>query len=104
EESGLIAGGETLEQVGIVRFYFDGSQLFECHIFLAKEWQGEPQETEEMRPAWFSISQLPIGEMWVADGKWVPLVCAGRTIEADVYFNTDGSEVKDFSYTERRFS
>ena len=103
EESGLSASEEALEQVGLVRFYFDGNQLFECHVFLIKDWLGEPYESDEMKPYWFPVSQLPLQEMWVADGKWVPLVLAGKKLEAEVNFNTDGSEVKNFSYQERQF-
>ena len=104
EESGLVVGEEILEQVGLVRFYFDCNQLFECHVFLAREWQGEPRESEEMKPRWFPVSQLPFEEMWVADGKWVPLILAGKKLEAEINFNADGNEVKDFSYQERPFS
>ena len=103
EESGLVVGEEILEQVGLVKFYFDGNQLFECHVFLVREWQGEPLESDEMKPHWFPVSQLPFEKMWVADSKWVPLVLAGRKLEAEVIFNTDGSEVKGFSYQERQF-
>jgi len=103
EESNLFADERTLEQVALVRFYFDGSQLFECHVFLARDWQGEPGESEEMRPRWFSVSQLPFEEMWVADRKWIPLILAGKKLEAEVNFNTNGSEVKNFSYQERQF-
>ena len=103
EESGLSASEEALEQVGLVRFYFDDNQLFECHVFLIRDWRGEPRESDEMKPCWFSVSQLPFEEMWVADGKWIPLVLAGKKLEAEVNFNTDGSEVKNFSYQERQF-
>ena len=104
EESGLVACEEALEQVGLIRFYFDGSQLFECHVFLARAWRGEPLESEEMKPRWFPVSQLPLEEMWAADGKWVPLILKGKKLEADVNFNADGSAVKDFSHRERQFS
>ena len=103
EESGLSASEKALEQVGLVRFYFDGNQLFECHVFLIRDWRGEPRESDEMKPCWFFVSQLPFEEMWVADCKWVPLVLAGKKLEAEVNFNTDGSEVKNFSYQERQF-
>lgn len=103
EESGLSVTEHTLEQVALVRFYFDGSQLFECHVFLAKDWEDEPSESEEMKPRWFSISQLPFTEMWVADSKWIPLILTGKKLEVEVNFNTDGSEVKNFSYQERQF-
>jgi len=103
EESSLSVAEQALEQVALVRFYFDGSQLFECYVFLARDWQGEPAESEEMRPHWFPVAQLPFEEMWVADKKWIPLILAGKKLEAEVNFNTDGSEVKNFSYQERQF-
>jgi len=103
EESHLSVAETALEQVALVRFYFDSSQLFECHVFLARDWEGEPSESEEMKPRWFSISQLPFAEMWVADSKWIHLILAGKKLEAEVNFNTDGSEVKNFSYQERQF-
>ena len=104
EESSLSASDKDLVQVGLVSFYFNENQLFECHVFLVRNWQGEPCESDEMKPCWFPISQLPLGKMWVADGKWVPLVLAGKKLEAEVNFNTDGSEVKNFSYQERQFT
>ena len=104
EESHLSVVETALEQVALVRFYFDSSQLFECHVFLARNWEGEPSESEEMKPRWFSVSQLPFAEMWVADSKWIPLILAGKKLEAEVSFNTDGSEVKNFSYQERQFA
>ena len=103
EESGLSVSEPALEQVALVRFYFDDSQLFECHVFLVKNWQGEPSESEEMKPRWFPVSQIPFEEMWVADSKWLPLILAGKKLEAEVNFNTDGSEMKQFSYQERQF-
>src|SRR3989339_946334 len=103
EESGLSIFEETLEKVGLIRFSFDGRQLFECHVFLAKKWQGEPQESEEMKPCWFPISQLPYEKMWAADSQWIPLILFGKKLEAELNFNGDGSEVKNFSCHERQF-
>ena len=104
EESSLIISDRALEHVGLVRFSFDEEQLFECYVFLVKDWQGEPRESDEMSPCWFPISQLPLKKMWVADSKWVPLILAGIKLEAEVGFNADGSEVKNFSYRERTFT
>lgn len=104
EESGLVADDKDLQQVALVRFYFDSSPVFECHVFLTREWQKEPIETEEMRPKWYPISQLPFEEMWAADSKWIPLILAGEKIEAEVNFNADGSVVKEFSYQSAEFN
>ncbi len=104
EESDLSVSEEALKQVGLINFYFDGDHAFECHVFLVREWQGEPQESDEMRPCWFSASQLPFEKMWVADVLWLPLVLAGKKLKAEVNFNKDGSEVKSFSYEETEFN
>ena len=77
EESTLDANEEDLQQVALVRFYFDGNPFFECHVFVTHDWQGEPVETEEMRPQLYPISLLPSDEMWAADPKWIPLVLSG---------------------------
>lgn len=103
EESGLIATPENLEQVALIRFYFDGVPVFECYIFLAYTWQGEPIETKEMKPRWFPISRLPFKKMWAADVLWIPLILAGKKIEAEVNFNTDGSVVKKFEHKPAKF-
>ena len=104
EESGLSVAESALEQVALVRFYFDSSQLFECHVFLARDWEGEPSESEEMKAHWFSVSQLPFEEMWIADKKWIPPIFAGKKLEVEVNFNATGSEVKHCSYQERQFT
>lgn len=103
EESNLSVAEGALEQVALLRFYFDRDQIFECHVFLARSWEGEPEETEEMSPQWFPAWQLPFDEMWVADKKWLPLVLAGKKLEADIYFNADGSELMEISFQERSF-
>ncbi|MES2470909.1 MAG: 8-oxo-dGTP diphosphatase [Patescibacteria group bacterium] len=98
EESGLVADFKDLQQAAVVRFYFDGNPVSECSVYQTHIWKNEPIETEEMRPQWYPISDLPFGEMWAADAKWIPLILSGEKIEAEINFNTDGSVVKEFSY------
>ena len=104
EESTLNADVKDLQQVALIRFYFDGNPVFECHVFVTHDWQGEPIETEEMRPRWYPISLLPSGEMWAADPEWIPLVLSGEKIEAEVNYNADGSLVKKFTYKSAKFN
>ncbi len=105
EESALSAEPEDLVQVGLIRFYFSNILKFECHVYTLKAWQGEPSATEEMgTPTWYPINSLPAEKMWVADALWFPLVLQGHTIDADVYFNEDGSIVEDFTYAETKFT
>lgn len=104
EESGLVADEKNLQQVALVRFYFDKKPVFECYVYMTHVWQREPVETEEMRPQWYPILNLPFGEMWAADARWIPLILNGEKIEAEVDFSADGSVVKEFSYKPAKFN
>lgn len=103
EEFGIRLREEDLTQIAIVHFYFEDEYMFECHVFTATEWEGKPQESDEMRPKWFPIAQLPFDEMWADDEKWLPIVFSGTTIEALACFDAEGKVVKEFSWEERKF-
>lgn len=104
EEAKLVADPNDLEQFALINFYFDQELTFECHIYITHKWQGEPVETQEMKPEWFSISELPFEKMWVADTKWLPLILKGEKIKAEVKFNNDGSKVEDFTHEPMNFN
>jgi len=74
------------EKVGDIRFdeFFKGEPtLMHVHIFVASEWEGEPVESEEMKPKWFSTTDIPYTEMWSDDPYWLPQVLDGKKISAD---------------------
>ncbi len=77
EEFCLVAEEEDLVQVAFLHFYFDGNHIFDCYVFFARQWQGEPAETKEMRPKWYPLSDIPYKKMWIDDVEWLPLVLAG---------------------------
>lgn len=62
-------------------------------VYLADEWKGEPQETEEMKPQWYKKDQLPFTNMWPDDPIWLPLVLNGKKVKAEFMFAEDGSIV-----------
>ncbi len=85
-----------MTHVAIVRFYFEDKPIFECFVYTCNNWQGEPVETDEMRPEWFPLEQIPYEHMWDADKRWLPMILKGETFEATVVFNADGSALKKF--------
>lgn len=104
EESGLIGEENKLTQTALIHFYFDEIPAFECYVYFIHAWKNEPVETEEMRPQWYSLANLPFEEMWAADATWLPLILRGEKIEAEVNFSADGTVVKEFSYTPAEFN
>src|SRR3989344_4993202 len=70
EESGVKT--EKIEEVAVIDFFDDQEQVFECHVFFAKEWEGEPKETKEMGPPkLYKLNDMPYEEMWKADRTWL---------------------------------
>jgi 8-oxo-dGTP diphosphatase len=97
EELSIEIAVPDLKKVAVINFYFDGEHKVHCHVFVCRLWNGEPQETEEMKPQWFALDKLPYSEMWIADSKWIPEVLSGRTILAEVKFNKKGNELLDLT-------
>ena len=62
-------------------------QELNVEVFVSREWQGEPVETEEMSPKWFSLDGIPYGDMWADDIYWLPEVLKGNFVTAIFHFN-----------------
>jgi len=120
---GKVEGGETVtagairecqEEIGVtpknpklvgrLTFYDEADPEFchDTHIFIATEWEGEPHETEEMRPQWFKETDIPYDNMWVDDHLWMPLLLQDKLFQGrNVVFNQknlvhhDITEVKE---------
>lgn len=76
---------ETAEEVGIevgelvhiadLLFYFDGALQIVSKAYRT-DFTGEPVETDEMRPKYFSLDEFPYDIMWPGDDQWIPNVLA----------------------------
>lgn len=86
----------NLMLVGNLKFYFPEKEEWnqEAHVYLADQWQGEPVETEEMRPKWFDKDKLPLDEMWEADKVWLPEVVTGKQVEGEIDFDSQGKMIR----------
>ena len=81
---------KKLEKVAIFDFYFPEHRKEhnqQVHVFLIREWEGEPEETEEMRPQWFGREVIPYNEMWDDDKYWLPHILEGKKLRATFFFN-----------------
>lgn len=85
---------KQLEEVATLTFHFAEEvdkfgKMERCVVFLSKRWEGEPSETEEMKPRWFEKSKLPFGNMWDDDPYWLPLVLTGKKVDGQFWFDRD---------------
>lgn len=85
EEAGIAV--MALEKRGVINFVSTGDPTaLEVHVFSAREWSGEPRESEEMKPQWFSKDKIPFHAMWLDDPYWFPLFFAGKRFRAAFAF------------------
>jgi len=103
---GKLEGDETLEQgakrevteeIGVeigptrkvaeLSFYFPHKpEWSQTVVYFCEDWVGEPVESEEMMPKWFSASDLPYDSMWPSDPFWLPEVLSGKLVRAKIVF------------------
>ena len=59
------------------------------HIYEGMKWDGEPTETEEMRPEWFTFDEIPFPAMWVSDTGWFPYFLKRIPFKGEGEFDSD---------------
>lgn len=86
EEAGIIATG--LERRGIIDFEFKGNpEILEVHIFKGNGIDGKLQESEEMKPQWFNVNEIPFTSMWPDDKHWFPLFLQDKKFRGKFLFD-----------------
>ncbi len=75
------------------------------YVYMSEKWEGEPTETEEMRPEWFTIDTIPYHAMWDDDEFWLPQALNGQKIVGKFTFDIhdkmlthDIKEVEELPY------
>jgi 8-oxo-dGTP diphosphatase/2-hydroxy-dATP diphosphatase len=97
EEIGVIL--LDLKKMGILKFQFKGEpEILEVHVFSCSDFEGEIKETEEMKPKWFKIEEIPFDQMWPDDKYWLPLLLRGKNFEGEFHF--DGRKLIDYQIRE----
>ena len=101
EEAAVTVVEHNIVRMGEITFSFEGKPDWSrlVHVFVTERWEGEPQESDEMAPEWFSFEQIPYERMWIDDVHWLPKVLAGERIVASFHFNNDGSAILEQSIT-----
>ncbi len=97
EEVGIRIDERGAIPAAVLAFFFPAQPEWDqiVHVFLAKKWEDEPVESDEMKPRWFSSAQLPFDLMWQDDRYWLPLVLAGKRVTASFTFGEDNETVID---------
>ncbi|MBW2970616.1 8-oxo-dGTP diphosphatase [Candidatus Woesearchaeota archaeon] len=104
EECSVAANLQELEKVAIIEFYFTNPEVKDkwskrVHVYLVREWRGEPVETEEMEPRWYRFGEIPYDKLWSDDKMWLPQVLQGKKLRALFRFGDDNNTVVEHKIT-----
>jgi 8-oxo-dGTP diphosphatase/2-hydroxy-dATP diphosphatase len=85
EESGLVV--KDIEKLAVINFEFQGDiENIEGHVYTTYKFEGKPIETEEMKPKWFHVDDIPFNEMWEDDRYWFPYFLRKQPFHARFLF------------------
>ncbi len=85
EEAGIKTG--SIERVGVINFeFFNDPVILEVNVFKTPDFTGEFVESEEMKPQWFDIKEIPFDQMWPDDKYWLPLCLEGKKFKGHFLF------------------
>ena len=93
---------ETQEEIGVTPTNFtqmatitfdewvnDEEKQVIMSVFVAQSYIGKIVETDEMRPKWFNISDIPYEKMIEDDKIWLPEVLKGNKLNARFVFDKE---------------
>lgn len=93
EEIGIEA--REIVKMGVINFEFQKSEEApEVHFFWVKKWAGNPVESEEMKPAWFQINDIPLDKMWPDDKYWMPVFLDNKKFKGKFLFDKEGKIIE----------
>lgn len=93
EEAGVIL--DTINKIGFLEFEFPmNSEIVEVSIYKAENFSGEITESEEMRPQWFHVDEIPFKEMWPDDIFWIPLFLDNKKFKGKFIFGENDAILK----------
>ncbi|MDR0979186.1 MAG: 8-oxo-dGTP diphosphatase [Lachnospiraceae bacterium] len=100
EEIGVIPTEfEKVGKLDYIEFYKENKVNMHLHIYTATKWDGEPIETEEMKPEWVSIKEIPYSKMFQDDQHWLPQVLEGKKVKGFFEFD-ENMELLSHNVTE----
>lgn len=87
---------KELSKIAELSFYFPHNPAWNqvVHVYFTESWDGEPKESEEMNPKWFSLKEIPFQEMWPDDIFWLPEAIKGNLLKATFKFG-ENDIIKD---------
>lgn len=73
---------EYVAELSFSRIVNDEINVAVVYTYVCRSWSGTLIETDEMKPYWFDINNIPYDKTMDGDKYWLPLVISGKSIVA----------------------
>lgn len=86
-----------LTKYGELEFVFGDDHFMTVHVFRAPGVTGEPAATDEARPRWVPLDEVPYDRMWADDRYWLPYVFDRRRFRGWFRFDDAGESIQGWA-------
>ena len=84
------------QEAGRIDFEFpESGELLEVHFYRILRYSGTAVETEEMRPQWFRLDEIPYEQMWPDDRHWMPFFLERRRFGGSIAFDANDNIIRN---------
>ncbi len=92
---------QSFRTAGSIIFYDSGNvdykkKALKVYLYIIDKWDGIPKESEEMRPQWFDIKELPFRDMWNDDRYWLETVLSGKSITSEFLIDEANNKILEY--------
>jgi 8-oxo-dGTP diphosphatase len=100
EDVGITVSESDVDRIAVLTYRFPSRPELDAvvHAFSARQWSGEVASSDELDPVWFSVSELPLDEMWDDERYWLARALAGERLIAEFVFDAAGTRVLDSTF------
>ena len=74
------------DHYGKLLFYDDNKLAIDCDVYIVKRYGGKPKESEEVKPIWFNLNEIPFDKMWEDDRHWLKHLLKKEKFVGKFYF------------------
>ncbi len=105
ESGGVLINLEKTELAAVIDFYAGDNPQFSCFIYIAREWEGNPKESNEMGPPeYFDLGSVPFDRMLPGDRLWFERIIKGERFKGTLKYSADFKEILSFETHPAEFS
>jgi len=96
---------KNIELMAVLDFHFKYKPEWDQQVlaYITTEWEGDPTETEEMKPQWFDLDKIPYNSMWTSDTLWLPLILKNKKVKGKVIFGENETIISKKVYEIQHF-